>query len=157
ELEASRQAQAIRTDLLNTGQPVPAAVTAAYQTGLNGYHLREGRELRRIREERVLATLLEVEHSHVPFPDQPTLEFPSAAMIRKMTRGVYDNWRDLSKDRIAKYSVSALGADVPSRLFELQNELNKTYEFGGFDDPKTTLIEALDQIAKARRVTFDID
>src|SRR5262249_46892740 len=145
ELEAARQAQAIRTDLLNQGQPVPPAVTAGYQTALNGYNLREVQELRRVREERYLATMLEVERSHVPFPDEPPVEFPSSAMIRRMTRGVYDNWRDWSKDRIAKYSVAAFGADAPARMFELRELLNKTVDFQGYDDIKTTLIEALDQ------------
>ena len=39
--------------------------------GLAAHNLREVQELRRVREERFLATLLQVEKSHVPFPDEP--------------------------------------------------------------------------------------
>ncbi len=50
EQQAYRHAQAIRRDLIDQGLPVPVAVTAGYQVGLMGYHLREELELRRIRE-----------------------------------------------------------------------------------------------------------
>src|SRR5262249_2325623 len=63
-----RQALSIRNDLVTQGLPVPPSVTSAYQTALTGYHLREVTELKRLREERFLATMLEVERSHVPFP-----------------------------------------------------------------------------------------
>ncbi len=66
---------------------MPTAVTAGYYVGLTGYHLREEQELRRIRKERWLAVLLEVERSHIPFPDEPPVEFPPAA-----------TWRALSDD-----------------------------------------------------------
>ena len=81
EDEAYRQAYAIRTDLVEQGLPVPPAVSAAYEVGLRGYHLRELRELKRLREERFLATLLEVERSHVPFPDEPPVEYPNPALM----------------------------------------------------------------------------
>jgi len=38
-----------------------------------------------------------------------------------------------------------------------RNKLTQTIDFGGLDDPRTTLIEALDQLAKIHRVTFDIN
>jgi hypothetical protein len=157
EMEANRQALSIRNDLVNQGLPVPPAVTFSYQQSLNGYHVREEVELRRIREERWLATLLEVERSHIPFPDEPPIEYPSAAVIRKMTRGQFDNWADFSKYRTTKYGVVSYGNDVPSKLFELRDTLNKPVDWAGIDDPKTTLIEALDQLAKVHRVTFDIN
>ena len=100
EQQAFRQAQAIRKDLIDQGLPVPPAVTAGYAVGLAGYHLREEQELRRIRQERWLATMLEVEKSHIPFPDEPPVEFPPAA-----------TWRALSEMRKARYESSTFGAD----------------------------------------------
>jgi tetratricopeptide (TPR) repeat protein len=38
----------------------------------------------------------------------------------------------------------------------LRDELSKVVRFGGFDDPKTTLAEALDQLAKRYHVAFDV-
>ncbi|MFQ3592818.1 MAG: vWA domain-containing protein, partial [Gemmataceae bacterium] len=73
ELEAERQAEAIRQDLVNQGMIVPPAVSAAYRIGQAAYHLREQRDMRRIREDRFLAVLLEVDRSHVPFPDEPAI------------------------------------------------------------------------------------
>src|SRR5262249_4915515 len=157
EEEAYRQAEAIRLDLTAQGLPVPPAVTAASQIALSGYHLRELRELKHVRQERWLATMLEVERSHVPFPDEPPVEYPSAAMIRKITRGRYDNWKDFSKDRIAKYSIATFGSDVPGRLFELRDKLNKTIDFKGNDDPKLTLIEMLNFLSERYDVSFDVN
>jgi hypothetical protein len=158
ELEASEQAQAIRADLINEGRRVPTAVQAAYQIGQSAYHLRELRELVRIREDRWLKVLLEVERSAIPFPDEPPIEFPSAAIIRKITRGRYDNWRDFSKDRIAKYSISSFGADMPGRGFELRDLLNKSFNWDPIEvDPAITLDLVLEQLSKKTNITFDID
>jgi tetratricopeptide (TPR) repeat protein len=157
EEEAYRQAEALRLDLTAQGLPIPPAVTAASQIALSGYHLRELRELRHVRQERWLATMLEVERSHVPFPDEPPVEYPSAATIRKITRGRYDNWRDFSKDRIAKYSIATFGSDVPGRMFELRDRLNKTIDFKGNDDPKLTLIEFLNFLSERYDVSFDVN
>jgi hypothetical protein len=40
---------------------------------------------------------------------------------------------------------------------ELAAKLSKDVDWAGIDDPKTTLIEALDQLAKVHRLTFDIN
>ena len=102
------------------------AVTSGYQIALSGYHLREEQELRRLREERWLATLLEVERSHIPFPDEPPVEFPSDAVVRRMTRGTFKNWRELSKYRISRYAIGEFGVDVPGQMFKLRDTLNAT-------------------------------
>jgi tetratricopeptide (TPR) repeat protein len=146
EQQAYRQANAIRVDLVNQGLPVPPAVTAGYQVGLAGYHLREVQELRRIRQERWLATLLEVEKSHVPFPDEPPVEFPPPAV-----------WKELSIMRKARYESSTFGTDLPARGFELQRNLSQPVRFDGFEDPRITLSEALDQLAKRYDLSFDIN
>src|SRR5262249_15131604 len=102
ERQAYEVAQQIREDLTFQGQPVPTSVTAAYWTALRGYHLREVREIRRMTEERWLATLLRVEKSHIPFPDEPPVEFPGPAVIREITRDKFNSWADWSQDRLKR-------------------------------------------------------
>jgi RNA polymerase sigma factor (sigma-70 family) len=48
-------------------------------------------------------------------------------------------------------------AEVISRSQELRQILASTINFSGIDDPKTTLIEAMDQLAKIHNVTFDVN
>jgi hypothetical protein len=146
EQQAYRQAQAIRTDLIDQGLPVPPAVTAGYAVGLAGYHLREVQELRRIREERWLATLLEVERSHIPFPDEPPVEFPPAA-----------TWKALSELRKGRYESATFGADLPERGIRLRQTLSQEISYDGLEDPRATLSDALDQLSKRYNLTFDIN
>src|SRR5262249_14384905 len=110
----------IRDDLVRNGLPVPPAVTAAGQIALSAFHPRELRELRRVRQERWLATMLEVERSAVPFPDEPPVEYPSPAVIRRLSRGKYDNWADYSKYRIDNYAVATFGSDRPGLIREVR-------------------------------------
>ena len=42
--------------------------------------------IKTIREERWLATLLSVEESAIPFPDEPPIQFPDAAYIKMVTK-----------------------------------------------------------------------
>ena len=138
EQQAFRQAQAIRKDLVDQGLPVPPAVTAGYAVGLAGYHLREEQELRRIRQERWLATMLEVEQSHIPFPDEPPVEFPPAA-----------TWRALSEMRKARYESSTFGADMPGRGIELRKRLlSIRVNYSGWTIPRRRSNDALDQLSK---------
>jgi hypothetical protein len=46
---------------------------------------------------------------------------------------------------------------MPPRAFELRDELRKPIDFPGFDDPKTTLAEALDQLVRRYNVSFDVN
>lgn len=146
EQQAYRHAQAIRKDLIDQGLPVPPAVSAGYAIGLAGYHLREIQELRRIREERWLAVMLEVERSHVPFPDEPPVEYPPPA-----------TWKALSEFRKARYESATFGADLPERGLELRKRLSDVVDFPGIEDARATLNDALDQLSKRYGLTFDIN
>jgi len=81
----------------------------------------EGEALRRAFQERFLAVMLQVEKSHVPFPDEPPVVYPDSAIVRRLTRGQYEHWKDWSKYRIKEYSVATFGSDVPGRLIELRD------------------------------------
>ncbi|HZT82485.1 MAG TPA: VWA domain-containing protein, partial [Gemmataceae bacterium] len=145
EKTAIEQASKLREDLVSRGLPVPAAVTAAYAQSLAGYHLREVQELRRIREERWLATMLEVEKSHVPFPDEPPVRFPDA-----------EKWRRLSEFRLDKYESMGFGGQPPESLTRLRKKLVEVVNFDGFDDPKLTLEGALEYLADRYDVTIEV-
>ncbi|MFO0844433.1 MAG: vWA domain-containing protein [Gemmataceae bacterium] len=163
EEEAFRQALSIRNDLVGQGQRVPPSVTAAYQTAITGYHAREVAELKRLTEERWLATLLEVDRSAVPYPDEPPVEFPSSAVIKRITRfpGKYgfDNWGDLSAYRIKRASLFPFTGAVPPRMFEIKNVLETPIDYPGTDgpDPRLTLAEVLDQLSQAHKVPIFIN
>src|SRR5262249_8955523 len=107
EDEAFKLAQEVRADLRRHGREVPAPGTAAYLQGLYAFHLHTERELLRVREERWLATMLEVERSHIPFPDEPPVVFPAPAV-----------WKRIYEQRKDRYDVSSLGPDAPKRTLE---------------------------------------
>jgi tetratricopeptide (TPR) repeat protein len=87
------------------GQPIPVVTKAAYDQVLAMYHLRKNAELKRLREERFLSVMLEIEKSHVPFPDEPGIYFPPLA-----------TWEAIRKMRKEKYEVSSLPDDYKGRL-----------------------------------------
>jgi hypothetical protein len=147
EEEAQRQALAIGRDLINQGLPVPPAVVAGYIVGQAGHHLREYREVERMRQDRFLAVLLQVEKASVPFPDEPPVAFPPAAI-----------WRALTDERKDKYMSSGLGPDTPLRTLRLRDQLDKPVNFSGVEaDPKMTLQELLDNLADRYDLIFDIN
>lgn len=156
ELEASKQAQAIRQDMVNLGLPVPQAVTSAYAVGQRGFYLREMRDLKRIREDRWLATLFEVERSHVPFPDEPEIVFPDAGYYAR--RKEYKDWADFSEKRKARYGTSTFGDDNPlPRTIELKNTLLKQVRWPGLKDGDFKLSEVLEQLSRVYNLEFDIN
>jgi tetratricopeptide (TPR) repeat protein len=112
--EAYKQALGIIQDNINQGLPVPVAATAAYDIGLTATNLREVQELRRIREERYLLTMLQVEKSHVPFPDEPPVQFPPAA-----------TWREITRLRKEKYESSGLTEEDPAALQNIRRLRDK--------------------------------
>src|SRR5262249_6167860 len=90
--------------------------------------------------------LLQVEKSHVPFPDEPPVEFPSPAV-----------WKQLTDLRKEKYESSGLGGSMPRRGLELRDKLSETVKFPGFEDPRTTLAEALEFLATRYGLAFDVN
>ena len=76
---------------------MPVQATAAYQIALNAANLREFQEIVRVKEDRFLLTMLQVDRSHVPFPDEPPVAFPPAV-----------TWRELSNYRRDKYDAVGL-------------------------------------------------
>jgi hypothetical protein len=109
-------------------------------------NIHELEELRRVRQERFMLTLMQVERSHIPFPDEPPVQFPPAA-----------TWRALSQLRKSKnYESSTFGPDAPKRMLYLRDRLSDTVNFDGFDDPKFTLQDALEYLSDRYDLSFDV-
>jgi hypothetical protein len=102
----------MESDLRLRGAPVPTATRALYEQVGVGFNLNKWAELRKKREEGYLATLMTVEKSNIPFPDEPGIYFPPLA-----------TWEAISRIRKGKYEVSSLPDDPKGR-----EEANKLYE-----------------------------
>jgi tetratricopeptide (TPR) repeat protein len=144
---AYQEAQLMIQDRVSRGQSVPPAAVASYIIGQQATHLREWRELTRIREDRFLLAMLQTEKSHIPYPDEPPVHFPPAAV-----------WRELTAARKEKYESSLLGADASPTQKKLQTVLENTPVSLGETDLQTApLTDVLRQLAKQYDITFIID
>ena len=91
--EEAAAAEAMAADPDN---PVPVAATlVSRQTG----YLHDALALRVARQKAVVDTLYQVEKSHVPFPDEPPIVYPDAAV-----------WQELTARRKEKYSSMDLAS-----------------------------------------------
>ena len=152
---AQQQAQKIREDLVNQGLEVPAAVTAAYTMAQRGYYLRNLRDLVRVREEKWLAVLYEVERSHVPFPDEPPIIFPDSTS--PVIKGRYKDWADLSKKRIDRYDTQGFGSNTPEATMKLRDTMSRVVDYPGLDVATAKVSEELDRLAKEHGISFEFN
>jgi len=161
EDEAQRVAQTIRRDLTNQGLEIPKAVTAAYYEGGRAYHLRELRDLRRQREENFLATLLEVERSHIPFPDEPPIVWAgenSPLFHRKAFDRTYRfrNWKELSDYRRANYNDPGYEPPVPESARKIREILTSQVSIKEFDLPSAKVVKDVIQSVLSDRFGVDV-
>ncbi len=82
--------------------PASAAVVMAEASG----QLSKAYTLRNLRHDRFLETLYQVELSHVPFPDEPPIQYPPA-----------DVWRALTLSRKKQYESVSLRSEKPVELW----------------------------------------
>ncbi|VTU01916.1 von willebrand factor type a : Uncharacterized protein OS=Planctomyces maris DSM 8797 GN=PM8797T_01844 PE=4 SV=1: VWA_3 [Gemmataceae bacterium] len=137
---AYQEAQLMIQERVARGQTVPPQAVASYIIGQQATQLREWRELTRIREDRFLLTMMQAEKSHIPYPDEPPVHFPPAAVWRELTalrRDAYLNsnlgpaptqsqlqLKSLIEDQEVQLDEGNLN-DIP--LFELLQKLSKRY------------------------------
>ena len=152
---AQKQAQAIRQDLINQGEEVPPAVSAAYTIAQRGWYYRQLRDLVRVREEKWLAVLYEVERSHIPFPDEPPVLYPDADS--PVMKGRYKDWADLSKKRIDRYDTQGFGSNVPEAAMRIKDVIGRTIDYAGINEATTKVQEALDQLGKEYNISFEFN
>lgn len=126
---AYREAQVMEQERINRGLVVPPEVYATYRIGQSATQLREQREMKRLREDRYLLTMMQVDKSFVPYPDEPPVHFPPASV-----------WREL-RSRRDKYEFKnqTLGADAPKALRNYQSIIEGTHEIPGL--PKRVKFE----------------
>jgi len=109
---AYSEAQVMIQERISRGLTVPPEAAAAYRIGQAATNLREARELKRLRQERFLLTMMQVEKSFVPYPDEPPVHFPPATV-----------WRELTARRQAAYTSSSLGPAAPESMKRLESIL----------------------------------
>jgi len=143
---AYQEAQVMIQERISRGQGVPPAATASYMIGQQATQLREWRELVRIREDRFLLTMMQAEKSHIPYPDEPPVHFPPAAV-----------WRELTGLRKERYENSTLGADSSPTQKQIQNTLENTRVSYEKDLQTTPLSEVLGDLATRYKLTFVIN
>ncbi len=144
--DAYKQALAITQDAINEGAPIPVAVTAAYDIGLVATNLKEVQELRRVREQRYLLTMLQVEKSHVPFPDEPPVQFPPAA-----------TWRELTRLRKERYESTGLSEEDPATLRRVRELRDATARPVTFEFESGPLKDALGFLNERYNVPIIVD
>src|SRR5205809_6273859 len=97
------------------GQSIPPAAVASYIIGQQATQLREWKELVRIREDRFLLAMMQSEKSHIPYPDEPPVHFPPAAV-----------WRELTAPRRDAYLNANLGNNPPQSQIQLKSIIEDT-------------------------------
>jgi tetratricopeptide (TPR) repeat protein len=140
---AYQEAQILIQERIAKGQSVPPTAVASYIIGQQATQLREWRELVRIREDRFLLAMMQTEKSHIPYPDEPPVHFPPAAV-----------WRELTGNRKERYENSVLGAEASPVQKKLQSILEGqrlTYE----KDLRTTpFSEVMEDLEKRFNITI---
>ena len=142
---AYQEAQIMIQERIRAGQSVPAATTATYIIGQQATQLREWRELVRIREDRFLLTMMQVEKSNIPYPDEPPVHFPPAAV-----------WRELTGQRKERYENSVLGAEASATQQKIQSALENQRVSYEKNLNETPVIDLLQDMAKRYDVSFII-
>jgi tetratricopeptide (TPR) repeat protein len=124
---------------------VPVQANAAYFMATNAASLREFEELRRIKEDRYMLTMLQVEKSHVPFPDEPPVAFPPAV-----------TWREISNYRRDKYDAVGLEGPNTRNALRIRDKLNQTVNVDK-EIENTPLKDVLSFLSDKYDVTFIVD
>jgi tetratricopeptide (TPR) repeat protein len=143
---AYQEAQLMIQERIVRGQAVPTTATASYIIGQQATHLREWKELVRIREDRYLLAMLQSEKSHIPYPDEPPVHFPPAAV-----------WRELTSLRREAYLHSNLGPNPTQAQIQLKSKIenDEVLPIEG-DLNNIPLFELLGRLSKQHGVTFVI-
>lgn len=147
--EAHKEALVLQADTVARGGQIHPTMVAAHDMGINAIHIREQQEIKRATEERYLLAMLQVDKSHIPFPDEPPVGFPPTAV-----------WRELTKRRqLAGYDSVGLGENQADRnkAKQIQEKLSKPVNLEKGIDENTALKDALDFLADRYDLTIIID
>ncbi len=144
---AYQESQLMIQEKLARGLPVPPQATASYIIGQQATQLREWRELVRLREDRFLLSMMQTEKSHIPYPDEPPVHFPPAAV-----------WRELTGLRREQYLNSNLGPNPSQSQKKLKSALEDDLVTlkPNQNINETPLFELLQYLSGVHNVTFII-
>jgi tetratricopeptide (TPR) repeat protein len=144
---AYQEAQLMIQERIVKGQSIPPATVASYIIGQHATQLREWRELVRIREDRYLLTMMQTEKSGIPYPDEPPVHFPPAAV-----------WRELTSLRREAYINSNLGPNPTESAKQLKSlvEDQEVQLEDNLSINDVSLSELLSKLSKRYAVTFVI-
>jgi hypothetical protein len=146
---AQAQALAIGQDAIASGMGVPQAAVAAYKVATTAHYVREWVEMRRQREEKWMETLMLVERSAIPFPDEPPIQYPPAAF-----------WREITALRKDKYISTGFAEDDPvtvRKIRDMKNKLSRPVTLDQGLPPNTTLKDALEFFTDRYDLTILVD
>lgn len=135
--EDAEQVARTAIDMKPGNGPAVAALVVAEAAG----QLDKARQLRELRADRFLATLHQVELSHVPFPDEPPVLYPPA-----------DVWRALTLTRKPKYESFDLRSEKPVEAW-LNRMLDEPVPSLNYPS-EVPLSEVLEQIATYFTLTY---
>lgn len=146
--EAHREALVMQADQIRRGSPITSTMVASHDMGINSVHLAEQQEVRRKTEENYLATMLQVDKSHIPFPDEPAVGFPPAAV-----------WRELTARRKGIWESVGLGEDAEGKRAadKIKAKLSQPVNLDKGIDANTPLKDALEFLADRYDLTLIID
>ena len=129
--DAYREALVMESEALNAGYGSPGATFAVSRIGQAASNYRDFRELVRLREDRFLMSMMEVEKSHMPYPDEPAVHFPPAKV-----------WRELTTRR-REFSGTDFDRDFTPRQKQrfsiLQSAMNQTLDLSTLTEPSYKL------------------
>ncbi len=121
---------------------VPLVATAAYEQTSASFNLQRAREMRQLKEQRFLETMLSVDKSNVPFSDEPAIYFPPLK-----------TWQAISNLRKEKYIVSSLpddpqGTKEAAAVSKMLLEMIPTKNFEGVTTIKDAIEMLSDSVAR---------
>lgn len=154
--DAYREALVMENEFVNEGKAVPIETQAVARIGQAAVNYRDFRELVRLREDRYLLAMMEVEKSHMPYPDEPTVHFPPAKV-----------WRELAARR-REYAQTDFDRDLTPRQKQryqfLQDSLLQILDLsalkGGGDFTFGSLLKSIQELVSIkmkREVTLYIN
>ena len=137
---AYEQAESVAREALHLNPGNGPATQALYNSEMGG-QVNKSYRLRNLRADRLLETLYSVELSHVPFPDEPPIEWPNAQVWRALT------------ERRKKWAQTDLRVESPNER-RISEALDQTVDFTIEPEP---LKDAIDFIAQRYGIPILLD
>jgi hypothetical protein len=137
---AYEQAEAVAREAIHLNPGNGPATQALYNSEAGG-QLNKAYRLRNLRADRFLEALYLVELAHVPFPDEPPIEWPNAQVWRALT------------ERRKKWAQTDMRQESPIER-RISEALDQTVEFNIDPEP---LKDAIDFIAQRYQIPIILD